>query len=76
MRHFLRRSEIATGRKRSRWLEFLLSPGQAASDYVESHARRVGDVMTHDVETATPDTPEMIESNNEEEPTRGLTCLI
>lgn len=54
---FLRRSELATGRKRSRWLEFLLSPGQAASDYVESHAKRIGDVMTHDVETATPDTP-------------------
>ncbi|HWJ72539.1 MAG TPA: CBS domain-containing protein [Kaistia sp.] len=54
---FLRRSELATGRKRSRWLEFLLSPGQAASDYVESHARRVGDVMTHDVETASPATP-------------------
>ena len=53
---FLRRSELATGKKRSRWLEFLQSPGQSAADYVEANARRVGDVMTHDVETASPET--------------------
>jgi CBS domain-containing protein len=52
---FLRRGELGTGKKRARWLEFLLSPGQAASDYVQAHATRVGEVMTHDVETVTGD---------------------
>jgi CBS domain-containing protein len=48
---FLRRAETGTERKRPRWLEFLLGPGALARDYVRSHARRVGEVMTYDVET-------------------------
>src|SRR5215475_11993856 len=50
---FLRRSETGTERRRPRWLEFLLGPGMIASDYVRSHARRVDQVMTSDVQTVT-----------------------
>jgi CBS domain-containing protein len=50
---FLRRAETGTERKRPRWLEFLVGPGPLARDYVRSHARRVDEVMTHDVETVT-----------------------
>jgi CBS domain-containing protein len=48
---FLRRTETGTERKRPRWLEFLVGPGTLARDYVRSHARRVEEVMTSDVET-------------------------
>jgi CBS domain-containing protein len=50
---FLRRAETGTERKRPRWLEFLVGPGTLARDYVRSHARRVNEVMTYDVETVT-----------------------
>ena len=50
---FLRRAETGTERKRPRWLEFLVGPGRFASDYVRSHARRVDEVMTYNVETVT-----------------------
>ena len=43
---FIRRSEIGTQRKRGRWLKFLLGPGQAATDYVHEHGRKVSEVMT------------------------------
>jgi CBS domain-containing protein len=46
---FLRRSETGTERKRSRWVEFLLGPGTLAKDYVQSHARKIDEVMTTDV---------------------------
>jgi CBS domain-containing protein len=48
---FLRRTETGTERKRPRWLEFLVGPGTLARDYVRSHARRVEEVMTSEVET-------------------------
>ena len=47
----LHRSEIGTDKKRSKWLDFLVGPGRSASDYVQSHSRRVADVMTTDVAT-------------------------
>ena len=50
---FIRRSEIATQRKRGRWLKVLL--GDSAVDYVHEHGRRVGDVMTCDPITVTED---------------------
>src|SRR5215470_13084776 len=50
---FLRRTETGTERKRPRWLEFLVGSGPLARDYLRSHARRVDEVMTHDVETVT-----------------------
>jgi CBS domain-containing protein len=43
---FLRRSEIGTGRKRPAWLQFLIGPGRAATDFVRERGRKVEDVMT------------------------------
>jgi CBS domain-containing protein len=54
---FLRRAETGTVRKRPRWLEFLVGPGRLAEEYVETHARKVGEVMTRDPITITEDTP-------------------
>jgi CBS domain-containing protein len=54
---FLRRAELGTARKRPRWLEFLVGPGRLAEEYVESHARKVGEVMTREPITITEDTP-------------------
>lgn len=41
---FIRRSELGTQRKRSRWLSFLL--GSDATQYVREHGRKVSEVMT------------------------------
>jgi CBS domain-containing protein len=54
---FLRRAETGTERKRPRWLEFLVGPNRLAEEYVESHARKVGEMMTRDPITITEDTP-------------------
>jgi CBS domain-containing protein len=54
---FLRRAETGTARKRPRWLEFLVGPGRLAEEYVETHARKVGEVMTRDPITIAEDTP-------------------
>jgi len=43
---FIRRSEIGTQRRRSRWLRFLLGAGAEATSYVQEHGRKVSDVMT------------------------------
>ena len=53
----LHRSEAGTERRRSRWLQFLLEPGQLAQEYVRSHSRKIADVMTRDVVTVVGDTP-------------------
>lgn len=53
----LRRVEIGTERRRPRWLEFLISPGRLAGDYVHAHGRKVAEVMTTNVITATEGTP-------------------
>ncbi len=53
----LRRSEIGTERRRGRWLELLLGPGRLAADYIHSHTRKVGEVMTRDVVAIAPETP-------------------
>jgi CBS domain-containing protein len=54
---FLRRGEIGTQRRRSRWLEFLIGPGRLADEYVRACGRKVGEVMTPDPVTITEDTP-------------------
>jgi CBS domain-containing protein len=54
---FLRRSEIGTGRKRAAWLQFLLGPGRAATDFVRERGRKVEDVMTTDPVTVEEETP-------------------
>lgn len=53
---FIRRSEIGTGRKRGRWLRFILGPGKSAADFVHEHGRKVSEVMTKKPLTITEDT--------------------
>lgn len=54
---FLRRNEIGTGRKRPTWLQFLLGPAKAASEFVQERGRKVEDVMTQDPITVSEETP-------------------
>ena len=54
---FIRRSEIGTQRKRSRLLNFILGPGQAATDFVHEHGCKIAEIMTHDPVTISEDTP-------------------
>src|SRR6516225_2170126 len=54
---FLRHLEAGAQPGGPRWLEFLLSPGRIADEYVHSHSRRVEDVMTRRVVTVTEETP-------------------
>src|SRR6516164_1795528 len=66
---FIRRSEIGTGRKRGRWLKFILGPGKSASDFVQEHGRKVSEVMTPSPLTITEDTAlaeivDLMEKNN------------
>lgn len=53
---FIRRGELGTQRKRGRFLAFLLGPGQAATDFVHEHGRKVAEVMTPEPFTVTEDT--------------------
>jgi len=54
----LKRVEIGTaGHRRSGWLDVVLGSGRGASDYVRTHSRYVGDVMSREVVTATEATP-------------------
>jgi CBS domain-containing protein len=54
---FIRRSEIGTGRKRGRWLKFILGPGKAASDFVHEHGRKISEIMVSSPLTITEDAP-------------------
>lgn len=53
---FLRRSEIGTQQKRSRWLQYFLSPAHSADDFVHERGRKVKDVMTRDPVVVVEDT--------------------
>ncbi|MET3650596.1 CBS domain-containing protein [Dyella japonica] len=53
----LRRPEIDTVRQRPRWLEVILGPRRLAQEYVDTHSRRVADLMTADVVTIDEDAP-------------------
>jgi CBS domain-containing protein len=53
----IRRPETGTSKRHSWWLELLSNERTLAAEYVKSHSRKVGDVMTSDVITAKPDTP-------------------
>ena len=53
----IRRVETDTERHRSWWLELLISNEKLATEYVKSHARYAGEVMTRKVVTADEDTP-------------------
>lgn len=66
---FTRRGEIGTQRKRGRFLTFILGPGQAATDFVHEHGRKISEIMTRDPLTITEETPleeivERMEKNN------------
>jgi CBS domain-containing protein len=53
----IRRTEMDTERRRSRWLALLIGCQPLAAEFVKSHGCRVADVMTREVIVATPDTP-------------------
>jgi CBS domain-containing protein len=66
---FIRRSEINTGRKRGRFLKFILGSGREAADFVHEHAKKVGEIMTPEPLTIDEDTDlekivELMEKNN------------
>jgi CBS domain-containing protein len=52
----MRRAEAGTGRHRPWWLAMLTGRDIGAVDYVKEHSRKITDVMTSKVVTATPDT--------------------
>jgi CBS domain-containing protein len=51
----LRRSELGSERKRPHWLELLLGSGSLAEVYAHEHGRKVGEVMTGNLETISED---------------------
>jgi CBS domain-containing protein len=53
----MRRAEIGTQPRHSWWLQVLSGDDALANEYVKAHARKVADVMTRNVITASPDTP-------------------
>ena len=53
----MRRAEAGTGRRRPWWLTVFTGREAFAAEYVKEHSRKVADVMTRRVITATPDTP-------------------
>jgi CBS domain-containing protein len=66
---FIRRGEIGTERKRGRFLPFILGPGQAATDFVHEHGRKIAEIMTREPLTISEDTPleeivELMEKRN------------
>jgi CBS domain-containing protein len=54
---FIHRSEIGTQRKRNRLLNFILGPGQAATDFIHEHGCKIAEIMTEEPVTITEDTP-------------------
>jgi CBS domain-containing protein len=54
---FLRRREIHTEQRPSRWLEFLMGPGKMAAEYTHTHGSKVSEVMTTRVHSVSEDTP-------------------
>jgi len=52
----LRRAELGTERQHRRWVELLLGPGRRAREYVDAHARKVGEVMTDEVASVVAET--------------------
>jgi CBS domain-containing protein len=53
----MRRPETGTAKPPSWWLELISSERSLASEYIKSHSRKVVDVMSRNVVTASPDTP-------------------
>ncbi len=53
----IHRVENETERRRSWWLELFADRERMAQDFIKSHARKAGDVMTRHVVTVKPHTP-------------------
>jgi len=53
----MHRAEAGTERKRSWWLRGFIGDETLAAEYVKAHARKVADVMTRQVISASPDSP-------------------
>jgi CBS domain-containing protein len=53
----LRRAETGTAKRRSHWLELLGGISAASAEYVRTHGRKVGEIMTPHVITVEADTP-------------------
>ena len=51
----INRPESETNRRKSWWLDALAAKETLAAEYIKSHSRKVADVMTRDVITASPD---------------------
>ena len=65
----LHRAELGTDRRHRRWIELLIGPGRLADNYVEAHARKVGEAMTQTVvsvapQTELPDIVRLMEARN------------
>ena len=71
----MHRTEAGTERKRSWWLQGLTGDEALAAEYVKAHARKVADVMTRHVITASPETP-LHENFSAPSGTRSLARLI
>jgi CBS domain-containing protein len=64
----MRRADAGTGHRRSWWLRLLMGREGLAQEFVREHARKVADIMTRQVITASPETPvsdlaELLERN-------------
>jgi predicted transcriptional regulator len=53
----LRRAETATQRRRPRWIEFFVGPGRLAEEYIQTHGRKVSELMTTEPVSVTEETP-------------------
>ena len=53
----MRRPELGTEGRRSRWLQFLLSPEDREHDFVKTHGLRAREVMTSPAVSVAPDAP-------------------
>ncbi|MDX8479544.1 CBS domain-containing protein [Mesorhizobium sp. VK24D] len=51
------RPEISTAPRHEKWIQLWLTPDELAEEYVQSRGRTVGEVMTCQVVSITPDTP-------------------
>lgn len=52
----LRRTELGTEKRHPGWYDLLFGPGRSAENYVRSRARQVGEIMTPEVFSVTPET--------------------
>jgi CBS domain-containing protein len=50
----LRRAEIGSEHRQSRWAELIFAHRNLAAEYTKEHGRRISDVMTHSVVTVAP----------------------